>query len=81
VKVWSYVIRSTFAAMDRQSGSFTAVPPSATRTARPSSRHPHWWTDDPDPRALEGVHAGAKSVSRWREEFLRDFAERLNRAR
>ena len=81
VKIWHYVIRSTFPAMDGQQGSFTAVAPPAARTARPSSRHPHWWTDDPAPKALEGIHAGAKSVSRWREEFLRDFAERLNRTR
>ena len=31
---------------------------------------------DPDPAAREGVHSGAKSVSRWREDWLRDFAER-----
>jgi hypothetical protein len=33
--------------------------------------------DDPDPAAAEGVHAGARHVSRWRVEFLADFAERL----
>ena len=80
-KVWPYVIRSTIAALDGQSGSFTAIPPPAERTARPSPRHPQWWIDDPDPAAAEGVHAGAKSVSRWREAFLRDFAERLQRTR
>jgi hypothetical protein len=78
-KVWPYVIRSTFSGLDGQSGRFTAVPPPIERTARPSVRHPHWWIDDPDPAAAEGVHAGARSVSRWREEFLRDFAARLRR--
>lgn len=78
-KVWPYVIRSTFPALDGQSGSFTAALPSIERTARPSSRQPHWWIDDPDPAAAEGVHAGARSVNRWREEFLRDFAQRLRR--
>lgn len=78
-KVWPYVIRSSFSALDGRTGRFTAVPPPIERTARPSARHPRWWTDDPDPAAAEGVHAGAKSVSRWREEFLRDFAERLRR--
>lgn len=34
----------------------------------------------PRTAAAEGVHAGARSVSRWRQEFLRDFAERLRRA-
>ena len=69
-KVWRYEI-------DGKAGAFTAVqskggPPSATR--------PNWWMDDPDPAAAEGAHAGARHVSRWREEFLRDFAERLRRA-
>jgi hypothetical protein len=78
-KVWPYVIRSDVSGLDGQSGAFTAVPPAVARTGRPSAVHPNWWTDDPDPSAAEGVHPGAKSVSRWREDFLRDFAARLSR--
>ena len=80
-KVWSYVIRSDFSGLDGRSGQFTAVPPPASRTRRPSSRHPNWWIDDPDPAAAEGIHPGAKHVNRWREAFLRDFAARLDRSR
>ncbi len=80
-KVWPYVIRSDYAALDGQSGKFTASMPSPERTAQISTAHPNWWTDDPDPAAAEGVHAGAKHVSRWREEFLRDFATRMERCR
>jgi Cellulose-binding Sde182, nucleoside hydrolase-like domain len=79
-KVWTYVIRSSFARLDGQSGRFSALPPPIERTGRPSSRHPHWWTDDQDPAASEEGHAGARTVSRWREQFLRDFAERLERS-
>jgi hypothetical protein len=78
-KVWQYVIESDVAALDGRSGQFTAAPPPPERASRPSARHPHWWTDDQDPAAAEGVHAGAKSVSRWREAFLRDFAVRMAR--
>ena len=78
-KVWSYVIKSDFAALDGQSGSFNAVPPPFSRTSQRSSVHPNWWIDDPDPAAAEGVHPGAKSVNIWREEFLSDFAKRMDR--
>ena len=81
VKVWSYVIRSDFMALDGQAGKFTAVPPPPARTRRPSATHPNWWIDDPDPAAAEGVHPGAKHVNRWREEFLRDFAARMLRCK
>ena len=32
-----------------------------------------------DPESAEDGHSGAKTVSRWREAFLRDFAERTVR--
>ena len=42
-------------------------------------RYPNWWTDDPAP-AERREASGAKTISRWREQFLRDFATRLRRA-
>ncbi len=71
-KVWSYDLEGV-------AGQFTAVPPSLDQTRRVSSRHPNWWTDDPDPAAAEGIHPGAKNVSRWRHQFLQDFALRMRR--
>lgn len=78
-KVWSYQIKSDFAGLDGKSGKFTAVPPTPERTGKPSTVHPNWWIDDPDPMTAEGVHPGAKSVNQWREDFLRDFATRMDR--
>lgn len=78
-KVWPYVIRSNDKRLDGLSGKFTATPPPLERTRRPSSKHPNWWIDDPDPAAAEGIHPGAKSVNRWREAFLKDFAARMRR--
>lgn len=80
-KVWSYKIESDFAGLDGQSGAFDAVPPPTERTSKKSSVHPNWWIDDPDPVAAVGVHPGAKSVSQWREDYLRDFAERMDRCK
>jgi hypothetical protein len=78
-KVWPYSITSDFEGLNGRTGKFTAVMPPAARSGQASTSHPNWWTDDPDPAAAEGVHAGARHVSRWREEFLRDFAARLMR--
>lgn len=78
-KIWPYTIRSDFAGLNGLEGKFRAAPPPEGRTRLPSSMHPNWWIDDPDPAAAEGIHPGAKTVSRWREEFLGDFALRLRR--
>lgn len=78
-KLWPYVVRSDFAGLDGRTGAFTAVLPPPEKTSRVSARLPNWWIDDPAPEAREGVHLGAKHVSRWREDFLRDFAARMLR--
>jgi hypothetical protein len=75
-KVWPYVIESSFPALSGLSGRFTAVP---GRGGSPSTSHPNWWIDDPSPGAAEGIHPGARHISRWRTDFLGDFAARLER--
>jgi hypothetical protein len=80
-KTWSYTIKSTHPALDGQTGGFTSVNPTPAQAARPSSHYPHWWTDDPDPTLAERGNLGAKTVSRWREDFLRDFAARMERCK
>jgi hypothetical protein len=77
-KIWRYTIRSDYPNLDGVEGRFTAVP-GPLGDSRPSTRHPNWWTDDPSPAAAEGVHPGAKTISRWRSAFLRDFAQRMAR--
>lgn len=78
-KVWSYIIESDVPALTGQSGKFTAVLPLRDKTRQIAETHPNWWIDDPNPAAAEGLHSGAKSVSQWREDFLRDFAARMDR--
>lgn len=78
-KVWSYVIKSDFPELNGQSGKFTAALPSSAKTKQTARTHPNWWIDDPDPAAAAGIHAGAKSVNQWREDFLGDFATRMDR--
>ena len=78
-KLWPYVLQSDAPELNGKAGAFTAVMPSPAKTREISTRHPHWFTDDPAPDAAEGVHAGAKHVNRWREDFLRDFALQMER--
>lgn len=80
-KTWSYRIRSSVRWLDGQTGGFTSVLPDPSFAKSPSPKYPNWWTDDPDPSVCEGPNQGAKTVSRWREAFLRDFAERMERCR
>lgn len=78
-KVYSYTIRSNVPALDGQTGVLTSVRPAPNAARQPSSHRPHWWTDDPSPEVAEGPHLGAKTVSQWRQDFLRDFALHLDR--
>jgi hypothetical protein len=80
-KVWTYRIESDAGTLNGMTGAFTAVAAPASSRTRPLTSHPHWWTDDPDPAAAEGIHAGARTVNQWRVEILRDFAARLDRCR
>ncbi len=78
-KRFSYTLQSDFPGLDGIKGKFTAVTPPPERTSKPSTVHPNWWADDPDPATAEGVHPGAKSVNQWRVDFLSDFAARMKR--
>jgi hypothetical protein len=78
-KEYRYAIRSNVSALDGQHGALTSVPPAPEAARRPDDRWPHWWTDDPDPARAEGNLIGAKTVNRWREAALRDFAARFAR--
>jgi len=80
-KVWPYKIKSDFPKLNGQTGKFTAAPPASERTSTPARLHPNWWIDDPDPATAGGVHPGAKSISQWREQFLQDFATRMDRCK
>ncbi len=40
---------------------------------------PHYWTDDPAPANAQGEFPGAKTVNRWRRDYLQDWRERMQR--
>lgn len=80
-KAWTYTIHSDVAAIDGKTGGLTSflAPPEAAQ--RPWARTPNWWTDNPAPELAQGNQQGAKTVNRWREDFLRDFAARMERCK
>lgn len=80
-KTWNYIITSNLPSLDGQSGSFVSRDPEPSLATKPSAYSPNWWTDDPDPRYAEGPNQGTKTISRWRAEFLGDFATRLEHSR
>ncbi len=43
-----------------------------------SPKRPHWWIDNPDPALAEADKPGAKTVNRWRGDYLRDWATRMD---
>jgi hypothetical protein len=78
-KTFTFAIRGNVPSLRGKTGSITAVLPSPELAKQPSAKFPNWWTDDPTPQFAESPHHGAKTVSQWREEFLRDFAARMDR--
>lgn len=78
-KPYRFKIQSNVSALDGQTGGITAYTPLPGVAQRSAANLPNWWTDDPSPEVAEGEHMGAKTVSRWRKDFLRDFAARIRR--
>lgn len=76
---WDYVIESNIPSLNNLKGGLVSylTPPSNINKA--SSHYPNWWVDDPSPELMEGKFIGAKTISKWRTDFLDDFAQRMNR--
>ncbi|MDG5789897.1 DUF1593 domain-containing protein [Evansella sp. AB-P1] len=78
---WSYLIKSKIPVLDGQSGEFTCVEESEAGRSKDCQRYPNWWSDLLDEEYAEQEHKGAKTVNKWREQFLRDFQNRLDRCK
>lgn len=76
-KSFHFEIESNIVELNGRTGSVTAYIPPANLVNQPSAKFPNWWTDNPNPNLAEGSHIGAKTVNKWREEYLGDFAKRL----
>lgn len=78
-KEYRFILRSNVPGLDGREGGITALAPRDGPRPTPSPDLPNWWTDDPAIDRAHGEHIGARTVSRWRQDYLRDFAARLDR--
>lgn len=79
--LYTYSVRSDIPELDGQTGAITSVEETESGRAGDQSAYPHWWSDRLEPALCEGPHKGAKTVSQWREAWLRDFQARFRRCR
>lgn len=79
IGVWSYVTTSLIEQLNNQTGEFTCVEESEIHLGYDPQVYPNWWSDLLSPVLTVEQHKGAKTVSRWREDFLRDFQKRMDR--
>ena len=74
---WSYSISSKIEELDGKSGGFVAVDPWPGDPSADDYRGlNYWWSDHPGDSLFEGAHQGAKSIFRFQEDFLMDWARR-----
>lgn len=73
----SYKVTSTIPGFQEQSGAFVV------NNSWPGKQYPtdyylgaNWFTDKVDPRLFDGIWQGAKTVLKWRNDVLLDWAKR-----
>ena len=74
---WSYTIHSSAIDLEGQTGAFVSSNPWPGPVHPGNIRLNNWWTDAAKEDTYIGPYQGARTVARWREEFLHDWAVRL----
>ena len=74
---FAFTLRSNIGEIDGLTGTLRAL--AEIPATRENGNLTNWWSDDLAAEHSEGPHCGAKTVSRWRVDFLKDFAERFDR--
>lgn len=76
-KKWNYTVVSNVKELNGRSGQFTSV------NSWPGEPHPdniaplnRWWSDNAAEEDYAGVHQGAKTILRFRQDYLKDWAKR-----
>jgi len=74
---WKYVINCTSKKLHGQAGEFVSANPWPGRENPENIKMNNWWSDRTDKDLYLGQYQGARTVSKWREEFLNDWAKRF----
>ncbi|MCK0190296.1 nucleoside hydrolase-like domain-containing protein [Arenibacter sp. F20364] len=73
----SYVTKSAIPELDAQKGQYVSITPWPGKTnSTDYPVGPHWYSDKLEPELFLGDQQGAKTVSKHRKAFLRDWAKR-----
>ena len=76
-EICTYVTTSAIPELDGHKGQFVSITPwPGKATPEDYLLGSSWYSDRPDPKYFLGVQQGAKTVSKYREEFLLDWARR-----
>lgn len=74
---WSYETSSEIEVLDGLKGEFVSRDPwPGSQNEQDFKQLTNWWSDDPDPQNFVGDHQGAKTIFRWQDQFLNDWAKR-----
>jgi hypothetical protein len=77
--LWSYCTKSEIQELNGQTGEFTCVEETEINRKADFKQYDNWWSDVLEEEYAEKEHKGAKTVSMWREKYLRDFQYRIDR--
>lgn len=78
---FDYTIISNIPSLNGKTGTIISTATPASNKDNPSSSIPNWWADDPSPEVKDDGHIGAKTVNKWRIDYLSDFADRMYRCK
>jgi hypothetical protein len=75
---WEYEVNSSAGDLQGETGQFVSANPWPGPANPQNFPLNNWWSDLTDPEFYLGEYQGAKSVSKWREEYLTDWSQRLS---
>lgn len=74
---WKYVVNCSAKNLQGQTGEFVSANPWPGAENDENVKLNNWWSDRLEKDLYLGQYQGGKTVSKWREDFLSDWAERF----